>query len=314
MSRVNRPWGIALVIALCARSAAAADQPEATSLRITRDNTTVSVFVGDRPAVVYRYAGVPYKPYIEKLYSPDGVNILRDSPADHKHHHGLMFALTADGVDFWGEFPDTKPGSQMHRGWEVATTSSSRGVSTATLVERLQWVSADKQPILTERRTIIIHHARDLKALLLTWKTQLQPAKGNNSVTLSGSHYVGLGMRFIESMDTGGRFFNATGKDGPVVRGTERLVRAKWCAYRVTSDGKPVTVAIMDDPDNAHHPTAKFTMTAPFAYLSATLDLRKTPLTITADKPLKFRCGVSVSDEPLGAKDVENLYQRWINY
>ena len=41
--------------------------------------------------------------YIKELFTPGGVQVLRDSPPDHKHHHGLMFAIGVDGVDFWGE-------------------------------------------------------------------------------------------------------------------------------------------------------------------------------------------------------------------
>ena len=86
-------------------------------------------------------------------------------------------------------------------------------------------------------------------------------------MTLSGSHYFGLGMRFVRSMD-GGEFFNADGKEGTIFRGEERLVRSNWCAYTAAIDGKPVTVAMLGHPDNPRHPTTWFTMAKPFAYLS----------------------------------------------
>ncbi len=95
---------------------------------------------------------------------------------------------------------------------------------------------------------------------------------------LDGHHYYGLGMRFLTSMDSGGRFFNSSKQPGEVVRGSERLVAAKWCAYTAKADGKPVTVAIFDHPSNPRHPNKMFTMTPPFAYLSATLNLWKEPL------------------------------------
>ena len=62
----------------------------------------------------YRYVQSPYKPYADRLVSPAGTQILRDSPSDHKHHHGLMFALSADGVNFWEEdSPDAGPASSQ---------------------------------------------------------------------------------------------------------------------------------------------------------------------------------------------------------
>ena len=79
---------------------------------------------------------------------------------------------------------------------------------------------------------------------------------------LSGIHYYGLGMRFLTSMDNGGRFFNADDKPGDVIGGDQRLTPTKWCAYTAKADGKPVTVAIFDHPANLRHPAKLFTMTS----------------------------------------------------
>ncbi|MHC4656117.1 MAG: DUF6807 family protein, partial [Planctomycetota bacterium] len=56
---------------------------------------------------------VPFKPYVQQLFSPAGVNILRDAPADHLHHHALMFAVKVNGVNFWEETPTA--GKQLHK-------------------------------------------------------------------------------------------------------------------------------------------------------------------------------------------------------
>ena len=70
---------------------------------IAQDTSVVSVFDGGRLVFRYRYADVPYKPYADLLFSPAGVQVLRDSPMDHKHHHGLMYALSVDNINFWEE-------------------------------------------------------------------------------------------------------------------------------------------------------------------------------------------------------------------
>ena len=75
-------------------------------LRIAQDGSTISIYDGQRPLLRYRYADVPKKPYVDQLFSPAGVEVLRDSPPDHKHHHGLMYALAVDKINFWEEhFP-----------------------------------------------------------------------------------------------------------------------------------------------------------------------------------------------------------------
>jgi len=304
--------GVAILLAAPGGLGVLAAQPASVSLRITQDNTRVSILAGERPLLDYRYADVPYKPYVEKFFTPTGINVLRDSPHDHKHHHALMFAVAAEGVDFWAEFPNRKHGSQVHRGLKVVTKAASPGVSRAALVEQLDWLSADKVPLLAEQRTITAHVAKDLDASLLTWQTQLQPAEGKDSVKLTGSHYFGLGMRFVQSMDRVGRFFNPTGKQGPIARGKERLTRAEWIAYVAPAGGKTVTVAVFDHPDNPRHPATMFTMLQHFAYISATLNLSKQPLVIEAGKPLALCYGVALWDGETSAEEVGKTYQRWV--
>jgi hypothetical protein len=132
-------------------------------------------------------------------------------------------------------------------------------------------------------------------------------------VTLSGSHYFGLGLRFLKSMDTGGQFCNSEGKAGELVRGTERIVRADWCAYTAKANGKIVTVAMFGHPDNLRHPTHWFTMTQSFAYLSATLNLYREPLKVMSDKPLILRYGVAVWDNRVENEQIEKVYKWWVN-
>jgi hypothetical protein len=73
-----------------------------------------------------------------------------------------------------------------------------------------------------------------------------------------------------------------------------------------------VTVAMFDDPGNPRHPATWFTMNAPFAYLSATLDLQAKALTITKDQPLNVRYGLALWDGEVPPADIQRLFQTWI--
>ena len=75
----------------------------AESPQVVVDANSITLQMGDRPVGRYRYSDVPFKPYLQELRTPSGINILRDSPFDHKHHHSLMFAVAVDGVNFWEE-------------------------------------------------------------------------------------------------------------------------------------------------------------------------------------------------------------------
>ncbi len=299
-------------------SAAASPAFAKNTMRITMEENIVSVYAGENLLLRYRYENVPFKPYVQQLFSPGGVNVLRDAPADHLHHHALMFAVSVDGVNFWEE--SQAAGRQVHRALIDERTEVKTDVENdkrfemrhASFTELIDWINPRNQELLLkERRTLEVRQGTDLGATLLTWQSKFEVPAGKKSATLTGSHYHGLGMRFVKSMDKGGRFRNADGKPGTIFRSDERLVRSTWCAYTASADGKPVTVAMFDHPDNVRHPATWFTMTKPFAYLSATMKLHKQPLKVTSDKPLVLRYAVALWDGRVEANQIKQLYKRW---
>jgi hypothetical protein len=302
-----------LQIALSGRSAgqtvppqtSAHQKPEAHApLRVQVDSSEITTLIGERLVLRYRYSDVPFKPYVRELFTPGGVNVLRDAPHDHLHHHGLMFALAADGVTFWAETPDA--GKQLpHTNTAVDVRGDAAGFSAL-----LPWV-IDSRVILREHRQIDVLRPPDGDAVtLLTWRSQLIP---DGDVTLSGNHYFGLGMRFVASMDRVGKFCNATGQPGEVFRGDERLVRARWCVYTAAVDGKPVTVAMFDDSQNPRYPATWFTMREPFAYLSATMSLHTEPMTLVKGQTLDLRYGVAVWEGRVDNARIEKTCEYWLS-
>jgi hypothetical protein len=301
-----------VLVALAGVSRLSAAEGDAAGLRITSDATTISVFDGDRPVLRYRCAGVPMKPYADQLVSPAGVQVLRDSPSDHKHHHGLMYAVKVDNVDFWAEF-NSQYGKQRQRTLGGIKATTHDGVGRAGFVQELDWLGpASDKPVLVERRTIDVLAAADLGATLVEWRGCFQTPPGKDAVVLGGDHYFGLGMRFLLSMDRGGHFFNADDKSGSIVRGDEQLTCTKWCAYTAKADGKPVTVAMLDHPANLRHPAQMFTVNTPFAYISATRNEWKQPITVKVGHPLKLCYAVALWDGAVDKASVEKLYQRWV--
>jgi hypothetical protein len=216
-----------------------------------------------------------------------------------------MFAISAEGTSFWIE--TDKGGKQVPRRLDGPKTTA----NAAEFTQQLDWTTPDGKVALCEERTVKVHAEPGLPATLLTWRSRLATPPGKDTVTLGGSHYYGLGARFVETMDKVGEHLNAAGQPGEVVRGEERLVAAKWGAYSAPAGDKPVTVAIFDHPSNLRHPSRLFTMTKHFAYLSATLNLWKEPFQLKAGSPLELRYGVAVWDGKIGAAQIEKLYQRW---
>lgn len=279
---------------------------QSAPLEVTVQKGSVAIAAGERPILRYQYAGVPFKPYAAEFYTPAGINVLRDAPHDHLHHHALMFAISTEDIDFWAETPEC--GKQIHLGTSDVFV---RDDVAAGFVESLEWRNP-KTPavVLVERRTIEVSSSDENGASLLTWTTRLEVPPGTENVTLTGHHYHGLGMRFLQSMDPGGTFLYATNAEGEVVRGDEQLTPAAWCAYTANAEGKPVTAAMFDGPGNPR-PALWFTMRTPFAYLSATINTWREPLTVKAGEPVTLRYGVALWDGEADAAKAGALYESW---
>jgi len=276
------------------------------NLQASGDPSSITLQVAGKTVAEYQCRPHPRKPYLKQLFSPKGVNVLRDAPADHLHHHGLMFAVAVDGVDFWAE--NEKCGRQNQVGLTGVRSVERRGLTWRTFTHEIDWVGPDaKTLLLKEQRTIDSCVMPEAGATSLIWQSRLEVPPGKQSVTLSGSAYFGLGMRFVQSMDTGGRFQNADGNSG--VEGTGD-VRSRWCAYSAVADGKPVTVAMFDCPGNARHPATWFTMDSRFAYLAATLNLSREPLVVEAGNPLTLRYAVALWDGHVEPETIEKLYRQ----
>lgn len=305
MQRMNMTVLVGVLVASGGFCVAASQQ----SLQLTTDAATVWIRAGESPVLQYRYDDVPFKPYVKELYTPSGLNVLLDAPSDHLHHHALMFAVAVDGVNYWEETPTA--GYEKHDGFAGVWANATDGGAYAGFKESVRWMAAKDRPCsLLESRRITACRVPQVNATVVAWQSDFEIPKDLRQVTLSGSHYFGLGLRFVRSMD-GSDFFNADGKEGTIFRGEEKLVQSNWCAYSAAVDGKQVTVAMFGHPANPR-PTTWFTMAKPFAYISATLNLHAEPLVVPAEKPLVLRYAVAAWDGKVDAKEIDRAYQWYV--
>jgi hypothetical protein len=265
--------------------------------------TSIVLQKGGTPLARYRYVSVPFKPYIDELRTPSGKNILRDAPWDHLHHHALMYAVRVGGHNFWEE-ADPNAGKQITRKFQSAGNA---------LETEIDWIVPQSKHLLKETRKISVEPGNNVT--LLDWQGTLNAVEDTVLGTEGTGHYHGLGMRFDETMDKGGRFFNSTGKnDGATVNGDERLTPCRWMAYTAKLNGQPVTVALFDHPSNPV-PMTVFTMGdagGAFAYMSATVNLHRKPVELKAGQSFVAKYRVAVWDGEVTPEIVEKTYTDFV--
>ena len=280
---------------------------QSTGLRIHDQNNNIIISYGDDIVARYAFMDHQFKPYVKDFYSPRGSNILLDAPADHLHHHGLMMAFKVNGINFWEEVEN--PGTEKH----IMMQHDKSGLGNelyAHIIDSLHWIHPQDQSILLkERRSIRIKKDITKKYNSLTWTSTFYPAA--EQVLISGSHYHGLGLRFPESINIIGSFVNADNKPGAIFRGRERLTESRWCAYTVEPEGRPLTIAAFDSPDNPR-PATWFTMKEPFAYLSATLNLHLDPIELGKSDTFKLTYAIIVWYQIKTTDQIEEAYATWI--
>jgi hypothetical protein len=130
----------------------------------------------------------------------------------------------------------------------------------------------------------------------------------------SAHHYYGLGVRFDQSMDKQGRFFNSTGKnEGVIVRGDERLTPCNWTAYTSKLHGEPATVAVFGNPKNPV-PTLAFTMGESgkhFSYVSICMNFHREPRQMKPKETMTFDFRIAVWDGEVSPETVEKEYRKY---
>ena len=272
--------------------------------------TLVSFNEGEQTFVEYRFSDNDFKPYVQVLRSPGGINVLRDRPYDHLHHRGLMFAVNMNDIEFWGQ--GWNMGSLGQQVYEA--DSLKLDVKRNVLTGDVSWNSLEyKKNVMHEHRKIQLLRSKAMKATVLAWEATFSVPVGQPKVIWKGDHYHGLGMRFAKEMDGSDRFFFARDAREPEnVRGVEFLTRASWAAYHSMSEGQKVTVAMFDAPGNPHYPAHWFTMYKPFSFLCATINSYREPFEINAGQTTRFRYGIAVFDGHTKAEEIERVYDRWL--
>lgn len=237
---------------------------------------------GGKPVAKYMLGRGQYKPYFSELRTTTGFNVLRDAPFDHHHHHGLMYGIKVNGVNFWEEISGSGVQKVMSTTYEEMSDKDS---SSAVIRQKLHWLPAQDAflpenrvvPLLIEHRTLTMTLDIPAKETRLLWQARFEVPGKTNVVSLTGATYHGLGARFLTALDPISTHVSDSGS--PDLSGTKQDVsKHPWEAVVFDSAEHKCTMAIFGLPENARKEPMFFGMRNAFTYIAATQGLDKEPL------------------------------------
>jgi hypothetical protein len=267
--------------------------------------------------LVYAFATNQFKPYVRELYTTRGENVLRDAPADHLHHHGLMYAIHVGGTNFWEEVGAAgveKPVKLL----DYKTLNTRDGLPQAQFTHLIHWLAFTNKPVrdsasaalLIEQRTLTLTVDEKNEEVALRWDSGFEIGKNAGKVTLHGTSYNGLGLRLPGSFDHVAKFQNSA--DSPYTAADSHdVIAAKWSAVSGSIEGHAVMVVLFSHIGNARGDGWFFSMRDPFAYLSATQGLDKVPIEHVAGTKFHLNYLLAVYPENKTREFTQRRYELW---
>jgi len=322
--RVRCAWpgrllpAVALALLLANGFPGRAAEPRDTVWHVHQDDQkgVLEVFRGDQKLLVYAFATNQFKPYVKELYTLKGGNVLRDAPPDHLHHHGLMFAIRVNGINFWEERTD--PGHQVEVKGKVRVPDALPGPATISLSRLIHWVAhkdsararSARAALLVERRTIAVSVKEAQQEVALHWRSDFTVGRAAPKVTLSGANYHGLGLRLPAEFDHVVKHQNSANLPYSAEQKGD-VTPANWSAVSHTLNGHDTMVVLFSHPHNPGE--AKFfTMLDAFAYLSATQDWEKKPQQYATGQKFRLDYLLTLYSPPPSPEFLKQRYERWV--
>ncbi|MCU0784639.1 MAG: PmoA family protein [Verrucomicrobia bacterium] len=286
------------------------------AMTVHEDRGEIEIRLGEKPLFVYAFATNQLKPYLRELYTLGGENVLLDAPPDHLHHHGLMYAVRVNGVNFWEE-KDAPGVEKPVKLLAHSVGKSAAGLSQAKFKQLIHWLAPTNRSaanskavaLLIEQRTLTLTVDERNREVALQWDAAFEVGQ-SGKVTLHGTDYNGLGLRLPQSFDHVAAFQNS--EKSPYVGPKSRdNIPARWTSVTGKTGTGEVTLALFGKTTNPGGNTVFFTLLEPFAYLSATQGLDKKPLEYAAGDKFRLSYLLTVFSEPRAADVLPRCYEAW---
>jgi hypothetical protein len=258
----------------------------AAEVQVTPDEAKrrVDVTVDGKPFTSYIWPDTLKKPVLYPLRSARGTLITRGwpmdprsgEPMDHPHHVGLWLNYgDVDGIDYWGNSDAMKPEDRPHLGTiqHRRIVASKGGKDRGELQVESDWVRPDGTTAIHEKTQYVFRAGPDWRSIdrITTLTAGDKPVVFNDTkegmLGLRVAHALQMPsttpelytdahggvttVKVVNNEGVTGMYLSSEGKKGDDVWGT----RGRWMSLSGTVEGEPVTILMLDHPQNPGYPT-----------------------------------------------------------
>jgi hypothetical protein len=261
-----------------------ADNPPKIQLLHQEDAKKVDVVIDGQFFTAFIYPDTLEKQVLYPIVSANGKILTRGFPinpkpgerVDHPHHIGLWFNYgDVNGLDFWNN-SSAIPADRKHRYGTIVHQSIDKvesGNDQAVLEATNNWITPDGKVLLVENTSYRFSARGDSRIIERTTKLTAQDIQVRFDDNKEGVIAVRVARemeipsdrpaRFTDAMGIPtkvpvlnnegvmGNYLSSEGIEGDDVWGT----RAKWVKMYSKIDGEPVSITIIDHPQNPGYPT-----------------------------------------------------------
>ncbi len=277
---------VVFVLAFFVKSivSAGASTTQRVSVVVNEPERRVDISIGGKPFTSYIWPTTLKKPVLYPLHTAQGTIVTRGFPleqragerVDHPHHAGLWFNYeNVNGLDFWNNSDAIKAEDAPKMGTIVqrAIVSAKSGATQGELDVETSWVNFEHTVLLSEHTHFVFRGEPGFRSVdRITTLRAL-----DEKVSFPDSKDGMLGLRVIRALeipsdkpeiynDASGRPTTVAKLDNTGVNGTYLTseskkgdaawgTRGRWCNLSGMVGDEPVTITILDHPENPGFPT-----------------------------------------------------------
>jgi hypothetical protein len=150
--------------------------------------------------------------YVFPLYTPKGVLVLQESPADHPHHQGICIGLNIDGHDLWNAGSVDVPRNRIETLPALSEVKPTVSESNVILQHKARWLAVSGEELLLEQRSIKFRVSEN--CTIVEWRSDF--CHSTKTSRIAQTKESGIGLRVPPHWETifGGEIRNAEGAIG----------------------------------------------------------------------------------------------------